>query len=236
MIRTITGAKIDLKNHIVYPSIVETLDDNTERTHDKIKCDQLYHPDLKRVFDKLIPHLIVICDQKEAILIEDLENIDGDVLYFDGDSSNEDSKNQRYIVTQFSISGSGESEGISLVGYKKIGEKVLNLNAPFTKYEDDYRFSEELALTIQSCIHEVEEYLNGKYAIKQLEIPEDEIDPDTEFQGKANDAAGAVLDKLGDSIMQHEKKKKGRTRKMHDSVSSDDNSITDVEFEHSEAI
>ena len=71
-----------------------------------------------------------------------------------------------FTVTGFSIGGSGDNEGVTLIGQKKLStEKILNITTPFEKWEgSEYSFISELADAIESCKHEVEQYLNGKMA------------------------------------------------------------------------
>ena len=193
MKRIIKKAKIT-KGRTVEVTLTEILDDKSEREC-MLKCDQLYHDDLAKAFDKLKPHLVCICDQKGSDQIADLEEYDESLL-------------TGISVTSFTISGSSESEGIVLVGQKEIGDKVLNLISPFTMYEDDYKFSSELGLAIAACVFETEEYLfNAKYAIKQLDLFEDQPkNPDSgEFQSQANEVASAVLS----AVLSGEKKKRG---------------------------
>lgn len=126
------------------------------------KCSQIVHADLKKALDRLKIHMVVICEQKEAN--EVLENFDEyNVENLSG-----------YLVTGFSIGGSDENLGVTLIGQKLLKSgQVLNLIAPFTKYEDEdgYQFAAELSADIEAACYEVEQYLFAeKWGIKQAEI------------------------------------------------------------------
>jgi len=131
------------------------------------KCAALAHDDLVKAFDNLKKHLIKICDLRGAEYI-DKENIDDCQI----------PELENYTVTGFSIGGNDESEGVTLIGNRTFNSgKVLNIVAPFTQYAgDDYAFAIELASDIHAAVYEVECYLNGKCASKQLEIPFDEAE------------------------------------------------------------
>lgn len=155
---TIKKAKLT-KGHTLEVELIEKNEDGTTNEVTK-KCSQLAHIDMRNAFAKLAAHLCLICDLKEGDRIGDLDNFNPEDF-------------SQIKVNSFSIGGDAESEGVCLSGFKKIGDKVLNLTTPFTKYDaDDYGFSNDLAADISACIGEVEAYLlEGKYAVKQLELP-----------------------------------------------------------------
>ena len=123
--------------------------------------------DLVNAFKALIPHLAFLFELKEADgkeFLEDMpENIESIV-----------------DVSGYSIGGDGDSRGVTLTGKRFLkSNKVLNLNAPFTKFTDEsenYRFQFELEQAIEACDYEVNEYLfNKKWKVVQQELPfEDE--------------------------------------------------------------
>lgn len=119
------------------------------------KCDWLATNDMLDALKALVPHLVHLCEQ---------------------DGSSDD-----YEITGFVIGGGDEGEGVTLIGNKKLSTgKVLNLNAPFAEFfGDEYPYAGELYEAIEKCIQEAEEYLNGKSAFKQVEIPFDEEDENT---------------------------------------------------------
>lgn len=146
------------------------------------KSDQLIHPDLRAAFDRLKPHLVLICEQKEDQLIKDSLYI----AQIGSESSSLDDFDVQLLdhvdVSGFVISGSNEHLGVTLIGSKSVDCGTLNLISPFTKYESDYKHGLDLAEAIQACVYEVEQYLfEGKCAIAeptQLEIEfndEDEL-------------------------------------------------------------
>ena len=80
----------------------------------------------------------------------------------------------------FTIGGSGDHEGVCLVGYRGLDSgKYLNLVSPFTKWSDEeYEYISELGQIIEECKHEVRLYMfEGKYkpeAQQELPFPEAE--------------------------------------------------------------
>lgn len=79
---------------------------------------------------------------------------------------------QAITVTGFSIGGSDESEGVTLIGQRALKSgAVLNITTPFTKWESEYKYSSDLEPEVSVAIQECMEYLNGKYAPNpQLEM------------------------------------------------------------------
>lgn len=78
-------------------------------------------------------------------------------------------------VTGFSIGGHDEYLGVTLIGKRRLNNnRVLNLVAPFTRYEDEnaqYIYGFELEQLINSACQEVESYMEGKFAPeKQTEL------------------------------------------------------------------
>lgn len=134
------------------------------------KCSQIVHSDLKAVLGKLKLHLVVVCEQPEAGLIdfESIHEFNMDQL-------------DNYIVTGYTIGGNDESAGVTIIGQKLLmSGQVLNLISPFIKFEDTeaYIFAGELYADVQACNWEVTEYLFGeKWGLKQTEfdfdIPEE---------------------------------------------------------------
>ncbi len=139
---------------------------NEIETTDEVvrKSSQVIHADLKIALSALKAHLIIICEQPEAGQVDDIYNAAG--YAFDN-----------YEVTGYTIGGSDENEGVTIIGKKllKTGQ-VLNLIAPFTKYEDEdgYKYGNALSQEIMGCDHEVLAYLDGKWGIVQQEFGFDE--------------------------------------------------------------
>ena len=135
------------------------------------KCYDICHDSLIEAFDRLKPHAALIADVREAIKVE-LSIQSGQIINaFD----REDLKT--LTISGFVITGSEDdgSEAIMIIFTKKTGARVLNIITPAVKFEDaDYDYCGELKEVAENCIEEVEEYLNGKVAVKQLEMDFDE--------------------------------------------------------------
>lgn len=126
------------------------------------KGAHLVHGDLYDALDRLKPHLALLCDLREADDIQiSLENA-------------KESAFNNITVSGFTIAGEGEQEGITITGSKRFGGKVINLNTPFQKWEDEYypyRFAGELSADIDLCLYEITQYLfEGKHEVRQLEM------------------------------------------------------------------
>lgn len=156
---TITAAK--LKGDFCDYSFKEFTQNGSQ--HVEVKdCEVFIHEDLRNKFSQLIPHLILLCEQipSESLspgLFEDfVGNVENDVLF---------SELSCYKVTGWKISGSGENQGVTIIGKRKLStEKVLNLNTPFIKFEDEYQYANELRIAVTECQQEVIEYMQGKKA------------------------------------------------------------------------
>ncbi len=161
--------KAKIKGRSLEVELTESIDNgNGPITNEVVlKCTGLAHDDLLARFDRLKVHLVKICDMKKAetITAENIENFDLKSL-------------DDYEVKGISIGGDDEHEGVVIIGAREFESgKVLNLVSPFTKFTDEhapYEFESDLYNDVQACIYEVELYLEGKYLIKQLELPFDE--------------------------------------------------------------
>jgi hypothetical protein len=161
--------KAKIKGRSLEVELTETIHtDNGPVTNEVVlKCTGLVHDDLLARFDRMKVHLVKICDLRKADTITDgsIENYDLSIL-------------DDYEVKGISIGGEEEHEGVVIIGARKFESgKVLNLVSPFTKFTDEhapYEFESDLYNDVQACIYEVELYLEGKYLIKQLELPFDE--------------------------------------------------------------
>ena len=125
--------------------------------------------DLRNAFNVLVAHLAFLCEQKEADGKEFLEDLPEGI-------------DKKLEVTGFVIGGEDESRGVTLIGKRFLkSNKVLNLNSPFTKFDDEnepYQFAFELEQSIQACEYEVNEYLfNKKWKVVQQELPFEEETP-----------------------------------------------------------
>lgn len=125
--------------------------------------------DLRNAFNVLVAHLAFLCEQKEADGKEFLEDLPEGI-------------DKKLEVTGFVIGGEDESRGVTLIGKRFLkSNKVLNLNSPFTKFDDEnepYQFAFELEQAVEACIYEVNEYLfNKKWKVVQQELPFEEETP-----------------------------------------------------------
>ena len=113
------------------------------------------HPDLLYAFKLLRPHLAILCQQ-----------LDGRENHIRKIEEDEDFMSN-FNVTGISIGGSGEHEGATIFGTKKIKRGVLNLVAPFTKFFDEidpYENVDEFSHLVTHTLNEAELYIEGKIA------------------------------------------------------------------------
>ena len=119
------------------------------------KGRSLPHPDLLHAFELLRGHLAIICSQLDGKK-PDLHKIESDELFL-----------ALFKVTGVSIGGTGDSEGVTLVGNKKIKRGQLNLVSSFTKYMDEndpYEYADELMHLVTHVVDEANQYVDGKIA------------------------------------------------------------------------
>lgn len=155
--------KAAVKNDQLEVTYRESFTDENYSNEVSKKCSQIVHSDLKAAMDQLKAHLAVICEQPEASIVRAAGIYEFNTETLDN-----------YVVRGYSAGGTDESAGVTIIGQKllKTG-MVLNINAPFTKFEDNeaYDFAGALAGDIEACDHEVKEYLfNEKWGIKQMEF------------------------------------------------------------------
>lgn len=146
--------------------------DNVTNSHNT-SSDAPIHDDLRAAFKGLIPHYAFI---SKEITEKKMQQYINDKL------SNEDEMFLMYNVNSFSIGGSGDSEGVTLTGTKQVQLGVINFSTPFLKWEDEYKFIDELIEAVELVKSEVHEYLNGKQAPKaQQEMSFEDFDTDEVF-------------------------------------------------------
>lgn len=166
----ITIKKASIKNSLF---LAFEYDQSVNATKNIIKTssDAPIHDDLRNAYRYLIPHFAFICEEINESQCEELiENPDKEI--------NEDSAIYGYRVSGFSISGSGDTEGVVLSGSKKLKTgMVVNFNTPFIKFDSDYDFMDDFLSRIENLRSEVYEYLEGKQApSKQAEMKFDDDD------------------------------------------------------------
>ena len=182
-----------------------------------VEGKNLIHKDLEAALDALVPHLAFLCEQKEAddkTFIEDIPDEIHNVLEVSG----------------YSIGGSDEDEGVTLIGKRFLkSKKVLNLSAPFTKFNneiEEYTNAFELQQAIEACNYEVEQYLTAKkWAIVQQELPFDDSEPGEVKADEVPDApfgdAQGFVDKAldaGANLVINGKRVKQRHRRRKEAV------------------
>lgn len=155
----ITQAKIT-RDDTLHVEYIENYDDATHSTITK-DCDQLVHPDLAKEFQTLMPHLVILCDQKGD---DDADKFLAGVISDDVVATLQ----EKYKLTGFSVSGKDDKEGVILHGRKNIGTKVFNFLSPIQKFSAEYDHGDNLETQIEACKNEVQLYLNGKASIKQV--------------------------------------------------------------------
>lgn len=101
-------------------------------------------------------HVAILCEQVSDRALFDPTEVEAKLL-------------TKITCTGFSIGGNDEHEGVTLIGRREMkNNRILNLVAPFTKWEDEnaeYKHSWELQRAINACVLEVELYLfEDKYA------------------------------------------------------------------------
>ena len=132
-----------------------TVDQGTVENEVVKKCNYLAHIDLINAFENLNQHLQSVCEM---------------------DGLSEDFK-----VSGFTFAGDGD-EGVVITGAKKLSTgKYLNLVSPFIEFfGGDYTNADELFESIEVCTKEVKAYLDGKCAVKQMEMNFDAEDEDSQ--------------------------------------------------------
>ena len=176
-------------------TLVATYKDENGTT--TVEGKNLVTNDLKRAFSMLVPHMAFLCEQKEAENRLSLDELPDNIETI-------------LEVTGYTVGGDGDSKGVTVTGKRFLkSSKVLNLNTPFTKFNDEneqYDFQFELEQAIEQCDFEVREYLfNKKWKVVQQEFsfedtPADiSADPIEDIQA-SNDEQQAFKDAMKKSV------------------------------------
>ena len=129
----------------------------------------LVHEDMFKAFHKLRPHLAAICEELEGFKVKDIEAID-DYNPDDHKEGSLEHKLSHFYVTSFSIKGTGEKEGVSISGTKRLSTgEHLSLTTPAEKYSGKYKYINELRVAVDDIIEEVELYMEGKSQPKMVQ-------------------------------------------------------------------
>lgn len=189
--------KIEIKKATIKSSIY--LAYNYTQTEDNFenqistKSDAPIHDDLRRAFMSLTPFLAYICEgidknklekitsamKLEWSLTEGNLNYDEDLHEFF----------KKYQTEGFEISGSGEKEGVKIIGSKLLNTmKTISLITPKQNYyDDDFDYGNDLAEVVETCRMEVYEYFKGKQA------PNQQTEMDFEFSDVKEDENGTTV-------------------------------------------
>jgi hypothetical protein len=201
-----------IKAKITKENTLEAVFKNENEDTVTIEGKNIIHKDMRAAFDDLIPHLAFLCEQKEADKKESLDELP-------------DTVSTTFEVSGYSIGGSDDNEGTTLTGKRFLkSKKVLNLNAPFTMFNnenEEYPFAFELQQAIEACNYEVNQYLTAKkWAIVQQELPfqnEESSSEDNPFPDKVDDlnvdALADLCEQTGTTIKINGKQIK--TRRTH---------------------
>lgn len=176
-------------------TLVATYKDENGTT--TVEGKNLVTNDLKRAFSMLVPHIAFLCEQKEAENRLSLDELPDNIETI-------------LEVTGYTVGGDGDSKGVTVTGKRFLkSSKVLNLNTPFTKFNDEneqYDFQFELEQAVEQCDFEVREYLfNKKWKVVQQEFSFEETpadisaDPIEDIQA-SNDEQQAFKDAMKKSV------------------------------------
>lgn len=176
-------------------TLVATYKDENGTT--TVEGKNLVTNDLKRAFSMLVPHMAFLCEQKEAENRLSLDELPDNIETI-------------LEVTGYTVGGDGDSKGVTVTGKRFLkSSKVLNLNTPFTKFNDEneqYDFQFELEQAVEQCDFEVREYLfNKKWKVVQQEFSFEETpadisaDPIEDIQA-SNDEQQAFKDAMKKSV------------------------------------
>ncbi len=117
-------------------------------------CNNPAHDDLKDKLQALSVHCVLITE------LVDITKVKGDIETFTPPLLN-------FITVKGLTIGGDSEEGITISFERKLSTgRVLNLNTPFTKFNDDqikYKFDDDLQLCVEDLKKEVELYLGGKF-------------------------------------------------------------------------
>ncbi|RPE05519.1 hypothetical protein EGT74_24350 [Chitinophaga lutea] len=115
-------------------------------------CGAPAHDDLIDAFRRMDIHLAIISEYLPADQVDDIESADLDMI------------RELFRVKQVSISG--DDEGVSIAGSRKLSKGSLSLASPTIKWGDKkpYLFEGDLAEAVEQLKSETLLYLDGKKA------------------------------------------------------------------------
>lgn len=173
--------KIKLKDRtpfIEFEEITTTGDGSTVVNDCTTQYRELCHEDFLLAFASLAPHLAIIAETNLSDAAE--HKFTRERLELENDEIDQKliGNLEQIIVTGVAFGGSDESEGVVIIGQRKLKSgKVLNITSPFIKLDgEDYDYTPELIGCLGSVEKEMYEYMAGKVAMKQMEIPFPDMD------------------------------------------------------------
>lgn len=133
-------------------------------------CDQIVHYDLKEAFNRLKLHLVVLCEQPEAL------NINKDSFSSPGYAETLNN----YIITGYANDSVDGVSGITIMGAKLLQSgKVVDLKIFVPLLDEQYPYYEELSIDAAACDAEVENYLfEEKWGIRQERLDFESDEPE----------------------------------------------------------
>ena len=133
----------------------------------------IIHKDLKEAMQALIPHLALITEQREAYKMT-LGRLREQRI-------TDETDNVYKRLTVDSVSFSNGEQRVSLTGCRILTKTgVISLSTPTVNLEDneDYEYSDDIALDIDAVKYEAKAYIEEKkWGVKQAEIDFKDIDP-----------------------------------------------------------
>ncbi len=197
---TITGGHIkdDMFCHYSYSK--EVAKGITDKA--TIKSQRPIHDDMKAAFRKLNPHLAVICEEVHNLEIGDIDKMPvrpENMPLDEWEKSLEgiDKKLYAFVVSGIQYDGSGENEGVILIGKKTLstGDSV-QLTTPKIVWEaSSYFFINELRVAARDLADEIMLYMDGKQAPRaiqtEMEFPVEEGEEDEDIKPKKRGRRGS---------------------------------------------
>ena len=190
-----------------------------------MSSDAPIHPDLENAFKKLVPHFALLTEEvSQGIVAGTIEQNNPFHELLD-----------KFTVTGFSLGGSGDSEGVVIIGYKELASgKKVNFNSPFQTFYDDsseaYPYTHKLKQDVNAVIYEVEQYMEGKQADPPMKSLFDgfEDDEQEDFKIPTDEELGEVLgEKLAEGFngtvtvtANGKSKKYGKNKSVEDEIAN----------------
>lgn len=158
----------------------------------------IVHRDLRNALSALVPHLVLLTEQREAVnhtlsQLEEQKDWEEKGIF------------QRMSVNAVSIS----DDEILITGQRILDRgEVIKLNSPKVSTVDDekYEYLSELSLAIDNLKYEAEQYLEDKWGLKQSEIDFDAAE-NNPFQGE-------ITPEVPVAVVEVEHKKRGRKKEV----------------------